>query len=251
MSRSSGTPRALVFQHMESEGPGLLGELMTARGFQWQAVHLHRGDEVPALEDFDLMVVLGGVQDVWQEDLYPWLITEKAMIRRWVADLGKPYIGICLGHQLLADALGGEVGPAEQMEIGLCRIAVRPGAEASIPFARLPAETFWMQWHGAEVKRLPKGARALAFSEACAVQAMQVGDKAFGLQFHPEVTAESIECWATLPGFEPSVARVYGPGRAEAVKNEVLANLPLVHVEAAKLFTGLLDLALVRQMEQV
>ena len=99
--------KLLVFQHIECEHPGIFRGLLDGAGIQWDAVELDVGEKIPAFESYDALWVMGGPMDVWDEDECPWLVPEKAAIRHWVCDLKKPYLGFCLGHQLLADALGG------------------------------------------------------------------------------------------------------------------------------------------------
>ena len=99
----------LVFNHQRPAHRGALGEMAAAAGHVWTRVFLHEGTPLPPLDGFDAVWVKGGSMDVWQEEAHPWLRAEKAIIREAVVDRAMPYLGICLGHQLLASALGGEV----------------------------------------------------------------------------------------------------------------------------------------------
>jgi GMP synthase-like glutamine amidotransferase len=99
--------KLLVFQHIECEHPGIFRALLDEAEIQWDAVELPAGERIPDFGAYDALWVMGGPMDVWEEDECPWLVPEKAAIRHWVCDLKKPYLGFCLGHQLLADALGG------------------------------------------------------------------------------------------------------------------------------------------------
>ncbi|PWK60742.1 glutamine amidotransferase class I [Aminobacter sp. AP02] len=100
----------------------MFGEFWRAAGHSEHIVELDEGEAIPALDGFDILAVMGGPMDVWQEDAHPWLKPEKAAIRRWVRELDRPYLGICLGHQLLTDALGGEVSLMRQPEVGLATV---------------------------------------------------------------------------------------------------------------------------------
>jgi hypothetical protein len=99
--------RLLVFQHIDCEHPGQLRQYLRQGRIEWRTIELDRGEPIPPLDNYDALWVMGGPMDVWDVEENPWLIAEKAAIRRWVRELDRPFLGLCLGHQLLADALGG------------------------------------------------------------------------------------------------------------------------------------------------
>jgi GMP synthase-like glutamine amidotransferase len=193
--------KALVFQHLAVEHPGSLGLMLEAAGVELVTVELDEGDLVPDLEHFDLLVVMGGPMDVWEEDRHPWMTREKAAIRRWVSELDRPFLGVCLGHQLLADALGGEVRPMEAPEVGVVRLDLTPEAAVDPLFSTFPPSVDGLQWHGAQVTRLPPHSTLLASNECCAVQAFRVGRRAWGVQFHVEVLATTVALWRVVPAY--------------------------------------------------
>jgi GMP synthase-like glutamine amidotransferase len=210
-------PRAdvLVFQHVAVEHPGILRDFLREDGLTWRAVELDLGEPIPDLADFRALVVMGGPMDVWEEDLHPWLRAEKAAIRA-AFERRMPVLGICLGHQLLAEALGGEVGLASRPEVGLMEVELTASGRASGFLAGLPANLACLQWHGAEVKRAPAGAEVLAASPVSAVQAMAVGDRALGIQFHVEITPATVGEWAAIPAYAAALEKTLG---ADAVAN--------------------------------
>ncbi|MGE3993588.1 type 1 glutamine amidotransferase [Pseudorhodoplanes sp.] len=183
-------------QHEVIEPLGVFEDFLRADGATWHVVEIDEGEKLPSLEPFDAMFVMGGPQDVWQEDLYPWLRDEKAAIRRFVAEMRRPFFGICLGHQLLADALGGRVQKAKVPEYGLARVW-KTDEGARDPLLRDVSNPFTaLQWHGAEVVAPPDGAAVLAYNEACAIQSFRYGDRAYGVQFHIEVTKDTVIDWS-------------------------------------------------------
>lgn len=217
--------RALVFQHLDVEHPGAFRDFWAERGVEWRAVELDAGEDIPWIEDYDLLVVMGGPMDVWEEDEHPWLKPEKAAIRRWVRDLEKPYLGVCLGHQLLAVALGGEVARMERPEVGLGFVELTPEGRADLLLSGLPDRLETFQWHGVEVTRAPRDAVTLAKNAACAIQAMRVGRHAYGMQFHCEITDATVADWERVPEYMASLVAALGREGAEGLRDVVTPRL--------------------------
>ncbi len=231
--------KILVFQHVISEHPGSFRDVMKAHGHTMHQVELDEGEAIPPLDDYDAMLVMGGPMDVWETDKHPWLLDEMEAIKTWV-NAGRPYLGMCLGNQLLAQACGGHVqlmqGPPE---VGISQVSVQPDPI----FEGVPPLCTCFQWHGAEIVTLPPGARQLATSPGCRIQAIAIGDHAYGLQFHMELTATTATEWGALPEYAAALERVKGAGALPALQAEVEENFPPLYDAATKIFANFLKIS--------
>lgn len=232
--------RFLVFQHIAIEHPGSFREFMDEDGIEWDAVALDEGGTIPALAGYDALIVMGGPMDVWQEEAHPWLAAEKAAIREAVAERRMPYLGVCLGHQLLADALGGEVGPMSASEVGLSDIHLTPRATDDPLFSGLPETATTLQWHSAEVRRAPAGSVVLASSPLCAVQAFRTGGNAYGIQYHMEMTERTVPEWGRVAEYAGALERTLGAGALQSMEREVAARLGEFRANARRLYRNFL-----------
>jgi GMP synthase-like glutamine amidotransferase len=214
-----------MFEHMPTGDAGIFCTLLRERGIAWHSVRLDLGASIPDLAAFDALWVMGGPMDVWHEPEYPWLAVEKAAIREAVVDRAMPYLGICLGHQLLADALGGVVQPAARPEVGVFEIARTPAGERHALLDGLPQRPRVLQWHAAEVVEPPEGAEVLASSSDCAVQALAVGECALGLQFHAEVDHRTLDAWLSIPDNAAALVRRRGPDGPRTFVEEADAHM--------------------------
>ncbi len=181
--------RVLVLQHEWNDGPEYLGEALTKRGASIEVVRLDRNEPIPDVAPYDMLLIMGGVMNVYAEDQHPWLIDETRIIREAV-DADKAVLGVCLGGQLLAKALDAKVHIGGASEMGLVPITLTEAGQHDPLFADLPAPSA-VEWHD-DTFDIPEGAVRLASSNACANQAFRYGQRAYGLQFHPEVSPEHV-----------------------------------------------------------
>lgn len=176
-------------QHVDFEGLGTIDEWVREKRHTLSCTRLFAGESVPPLDSFDLLIVMGGPMGVHDQGEYPWLQEEKAFLRRVIA-AAKPVLGVCLGAQLLADALGARVLPNKEKEIGwfqVSRASLVPERLATF----LPEQQPVFHWHG-DTFTLPEKAIRLYSSAACVNQAFVYEDRVIGLQFHLETTPDSV-----------------------------------------------------------
>jgi GMP synthase (glutamine-hydrolysing) len=177
-------------QHVAFEGLGHIGRWIEAQGYPLTVTRFYAGDPLPTLADFDRLVIMGGPMNIYEDDRYPWLAGERALIRAAIA-AGKSAVGICLGAQLLADALGSPVVAGQHKEIGWLPIRLTEAARLSSLCAGLPEQPIVFHWHG-DTFAIPEGAVHLAKSEGCVSQAFVYDNRILGLQFHLESTPETV-----------------------------------------------------------
>ncbi|WP_298168745.1 type 1 glutamine amidotransferase [Acidithiobacillus sp.] len=187
--------KILVLQHHPEEGLGSLQHILAAQKHQTEVHRLDLGVPVPDdLADYGALIIMGGPMSVHDTDQYPWLLTEQQIIRRAVSE-ELPVLGHCLGGQLIAQAMGGQITPnPDGPEIGWWPVTKNPEAMSSVWLQELPDTFTLFHWHG-ETFSLPSGAVPLLSSGLCTQQAFAIGKHCLALQGHPEVTPAMVQAW--------------------------------------------------------
>jgi GMP synthase (glutamine-hydrolysing) len=217
----------VAIQHVPFEGPGLVAEVAAQRGIELQLCHPYRGDPLPSKEEVDGLVVMGGPMGVFDTTEHPHLARESELIAA-VVEAGRPVLGVCLGAQLMAHALGAAVYRGEQAEIGFGSVSLtEAGREDPVLGSLVRKDPVLgspgldtvpvVHWHQ-DTFDLPDGALCLARSALYPHQAFRVGERAYGLQFHVEVNRQLADAWREhLPAgvtlTESSLAQTEAVGR--------------------------------------
>jgi len=184
---------ALIIKHVEIEGPGLIEYCLRQEKIPFRILNLEKGTHLPKLDNLTHVVILGGPMTVYEEDRYPFLRDEDLFIKEAI-QRGKPVLGICLGAQLIAKALGAKVFKAPVKEIGWYDISLTRVGSLDPLFSSLPKTFSVFQWHE-DTFEIPRTAKWIATSPTLPHQAFRYGEKVYGLQFHLEVTEEMIHEW--------------------------------------------------------
>ncbi len=221
-----------VLQHLEGEGLGTLEPILSRAGISIRSIRVFEGEKVPdSLGASGGLIVLGGSYGVYESEKYPFLLDEIRLIESALGE-NKPILGICLGSQLLASALGTKVYKSGRQEIGWHPVALSEAAKTDVLFGDTENRFAAYHWHG-DAFDLPAGAVSLASSRLTEHQAFRYGDKFYGILFHPEATTEIISSMTEdfaeeaaeagieikeiledsekhLPAFEATAAKVFG-----------------------------------------
>jgi GMP synthase-like glutamine amidotransferase len=187
-------------QHVPFETPGNIELWAKQKEHSFSFSHLYNNEQLPAHSDFDALIVMGGPMSIHDENIVQWLKKEKEFIRAAIHQK-KKILGICLGAQLIADALGTKVYPNKEKEIGFIPVRFTDDALRNDLFKGFNSEETVFHWHG-ETFDLPEGATQLAFTEICSNQAYSIEDHILAFQFHLEVTPEIVKNMVEQEGYE-------------------------------------------------
>ena len=218
----------LILQHIKIEDPGFIKDLMIKDGAKLTTIELDEGERIPDdLSKFDGMFCMGGPMDTFMEDQYPWLVEEKKKIKEFVVDLKKPYLGFCLGCQLLGEVIGGKVVKSKPPEIGIMDINFTKEKKDDHLFSQFPNKIKSLQWHSYEVQGLDKNKEVtlLASSPITKYQIFKYQDHAYGIQFHIEIKHTTVNEWGCVPEYKSALEKQLGPDALRKFDNEAQANM--------------------------
>jgi GMP synthase (glutamine-hydrolysing) len=234
-------PRILVFQHVAAEPLGTLDPLIRRRGHRIRFVNFERDPGAqPDVDRYQGLVVLGGPMNVEDQAQRPHLRTELRAIERMLAQ-DKPVLGICLGAQLLAHALGAPVKRRHEPEIGWYRLQATAAGRVDPVLSPLGDEAQVFQWHSRHFE-IPDTAVHLARGENCEQQAFRCGDKAYGFQFHLEMDPPLIERWLANPSYRAELAAMAGARDEATIRADTGRYIQAMQSRADAVFNNFLDL---------
>jgi len=232
--------RALIVQIEEDDPPGHIGEHLTAQGVEWDVVLVSRPHEPLSLDRYGMLFVLGGSMSANQTDEYPY-VAESHEIVAAALERGVPYLGVCLGAQIGARALDAPVTRSADPEIGVTQLVLRPEAVKDPLTHGLPPVLETVEYHY-DTFSLPEGAVLLASSESCPHQIVRIADRAYVVQFHPEVRSADFAVWLRSD-LEQGGAGVRDEEHAEELARQVRDRDPVIRANATTLLNNFIQLA--------
>ena len=231
--------KILILQHVESETPAYIKDLMIADGFDLTTVELDEGEKIPEnINQFDGIFCMGGPMDTWMTDEYPWLIEEKIKIKQFVIDLEKPFLGFCLGCQLLGEVVGGKVVKSDPPEIGILDIDMNKKKNEDQLFSEFPDKIKALQWHSYEVIGLEnnKDVTILGSSPTTKYQIFKYKNNAYGIQFHIEIKDNTVGDWGCIPEYKNALEESLGVGALDKLDKLASENMTDMNLHAKKLY---------------
>jgi len=218
----------IILQHIKIEDPGYIKDLMLSDNFNLTTIELDQGEKIPQdLSKFDGMFCMGGPMDTWMEKKYPWLIEEKKKIKEFVIDLKKPFLGFCLGCQLLGEVVGGKVIKSNPAEIGIMNVDFLKKKQNDTLFSTFPEKIKTLQWHSYEVIGLEKNKdiTLLASSPTTKYQIFKYKNHAYGIQFHIEIKNNTVSDWGCVSEYKSALEDQFGHGALKKFDQEAKANM--------------------------
>mgnify|MGYP001254604323 FL=1 len=236
----------IVLQHIKIEDPGYIKDLMIKDKVNLTTIELDEGEKIPKnLRNFDAMFCMGGPMDTWMEKDYPWLIEEKKRIREFVVELKKPYLGFCLGCQLLGEVVGGQVTRSEPSEIGILDIEFIENKNKDNLFSSFPNQIKSLQWHSYEVQNLEnnKDVTLIASSAVTKYQIFKYQNHAYGIQFHIEIKDTTVNEWGCVPEYKSALEKQLGSGALDKFDKAAKENMADMNRYSQILYENFKELA--------
>ena len=236
----------IILQHIKIEDPGYIKDLMIKDKVNLTTIELDEGENIPKnLNNFDAMFCMGGPMDTWMEKDYPWLIEEKKRIREFVVELKKPYLGFCLGCQLLGEVIGGQVTRSEPSEIGILDIEFIENKNKDNLFSSFPNQIKSLQWHSYEVQNLEnnKDVTLIASSAVTKYQIFKYQNHAYGIQFHIEIKDTTVNEWGCVPEYKSALEKQLGSGALDKFDKAAKENMADMNRYSQILYENFKELA--------
>ena len=235
----------LSLQHIAIEDPGTFKDFLLEDGHTLTTIQLDEGDTLPSnLNEFDAILCMGGPMDTHMEKEYPWLVPEKKAIAEYVLNLEKPFLGFCLGCQLLGEVLGGKVIQSSPPEIGVLDILSKEDIKTDPIFNFLPPSFKALQWHSYEVVGLEENQNITILGSSLTTKYQIFGYKkhAYGIQFHLEIRNTTVDDWAKVPEYKNALEQSLGSEALPKMKNAVKAEIFTMQNQCKMLYQNFLKI---------